>query len=82
MTKRCDKPAIDPGREEDGTVPRCEQPDLFAPYWPRILMIDGRADQACDPVGDGLTPEEWDAHEREQDRLQREHDRAMDERYA
>jgi hypothetical protein len=35
-----------------------------------------------DPVGDGLTPEEWDEHEREQDRLQREHDRMLDERYA
>lgn len=35
-----------------------------------------------DAIGDGLTPEEWDAYEREQDRLQREHDRAMDEQYA
>jgi hypothetical protein len=42
----------------------------------------GAVADLVDPVGDGLTPEEWDEHERGQDRRQREHDRAMDAYYS
>jgi hypothetical protein len=49
----CNGPTIDPGREEDGTVPRCEKPDPFAPAWWRLSS--GTPDQVCDPNGNALS---------------------------